>query len=173
MQFNPLPLIEHGEAISVGFREMLAYHGHQAPGGVAHATAVLHRALPALSDGPAERRELHVATSFGGGGFRDAIEMSTRAVTGDRFLVDGTMARPDRGTVLRTYVFAIGYRDRRVTLQLRDDGFVVPEFIDLAARMDRDAVAELRLRRLKLEMTQRILCRSADEVYDITDVQEG
>jgi hypothetical protein len=162
-----LEVVDRGRRIAFTFADVLDYHGPRSPGGAAHAFKVLERGLPLLDpDGPCERRELVVKTAFGGPGARDAFELVTRAVTGARFHVDPALARPERGRALERFVFRLGYRDRRVTLLLRD-GFVTDEFIDLARAEHRDAGQERRLDTLKAEMAERLMARPASEVYDV------
>ena len=165
-----IELIDDGVRIAYTFDDVLRYHGHRSPGGAAHAFKVLQRALALLDpDAPCERREITIATAFGGPGARDAFEMLTRAVTGDRFHIDPTLARPDRGRALEAFVFRLAYRDRTTTLALRP-GFVSDEFIDLARTEPRDAAQERRLDLLKREMASHVLAHPADEVYDADDV---
>ena len=115
-----IEVVERGRVIAFSFDDMLRYHGGGSPGGVAHAFKVLERALPLLDpDGPCERREIVVETAFGGPGARDAFELVTRAVTGDRYRVDESLARPERGRTLERFVFRLSYRDRSVTLRSR------------------------------------------------------
>jgi hypothetical protein len=161
-----IEVAERGRGITFTFADVLKYHGPGSPGGVAHAFKVLERALPLLDpDGLCERREIVVETAFGGPGARDAFEMVTRAVTGDRFRVDPALARPERGRTLERFVFRLSYRDRHATLALRE-GFVSDEFIDLARMQERDDDQELRLDALKREMAERVMARPAREVYD-------
>jgi hypothetical protein len=162
-----IEVIERGRPIAFSFDDMLRYHGGGSPGGVAHAFKVLERALPLLDpDGPCERRDIVVETAFGGPGARDAFELVARAVTGDRYRVDESLARPERGRTLERFVFRLSYRDRSVTLELRD-GFVTEEFIDLARTDERSPEQEQRLDTLKQEMADRVMARPADEVYDV------
>ena len=73
----------------------MRYHGPGSPGGVAHGFKVLERALPLLApEGLCERREIVVETAFGGPGARDAFELVTRAVTGDRYHLDPASRAP-------------------------------------------------------------------------------
>ena len=161
-----IEVIERGRPTAFSFDDMLRYHGGGSPGGVAHAFKVLERALPLLDpDGPCERREIAVETAFGGPGARDAFELVTRAVTADRLRIDESLARPERGRTLERFVFRLRYRDRSVTLALRE-GFVTEEFIDLARTQRRSAEQERRLDTLKLEMADRVMARPAAEVYD-------
>ncbi len=54
-------------------------------------------------------------------------------MTGNRYVLDPELARPERGTTLDRFVFRVGYRERNVTLVLRE-GFVTDEFITLARK---------------------------------------
>jgi hypothetical protein len=164
-----IDVTERGRRITFSFEDVLRYHGPGSPGGAAIGFKVLERTLPLLDPGgPCERREIVVETAFGGPGARDAFELVTRAVTGDRYRVDAALARPERGRALERFVFRLGYRDRRATLVLCD-GFVTDEFIDLARTEDRSADQERRLDALKLELAERVLARPADEVFDVGD----
>ena len=161
-----IEVVDRGRRIAFSFEDILRYHGPGSPGGAAHAFKVLERALPLLDPhAPCERREIAIATAFGGPGARDAFEMVTRAVTEDRFRVDPALARPERGRALERFVFRLAYRDREITLALRH-GFVTEEFIDLARTDPRSPEQELRLDALKLEMAERVMAQPADAVYD-------
>ena len=161
-----LELVDRGRPLSFTFDDVLDYHGPRSPGGAAHAFKVLERALPLLDpEAPCERREIHVETAFGGPGARDAFELVTRAVTGDRYRVDLTLARPERGRAMERFVFRLRYRSRSVTLAVRE-GFVTDEFVDLARTERRSTEQERRLDVLKREMAGRVMARPAGEVYD-------
>jgi len=163
---DTIEVVDRGRLIAFSFEDILKYHGSGSPGGAALAYKVLARALPLLDpDGPCERREIEVETAFGGPGARDAFELVTRAVTGDRFRLDPGLARPERGRALERFVFRLRYRDRNTTLTLRD-GFVPDEFIDLARTEQRTADQELRLDALKRELAERVMARPAEEVHD-------
>lgn len=161
-----LEVIDRGRSLRFSFEDVLKYHGPGSPGGAAHAFKVLERALPLLDpDRPCERREIVIDTAFGGPGARDAFELVTRAVTGRRYRVDPGLARPEHGRARERFVFRLSYRDRPVTLALRD-GFVTDEFIDLARTEERTPDQEARLDVLKLELADRVMARPAAEVYD-------
>ena len=160
-----IEVLDAGRPIAYSFDDMLRYHGGGSPGGVALAFKVLERALPLLDpDGPCERREVVAETAFGGPGARDAFELVTRAVTGDRYRIDNELARPERGRALERFVFRLTYRGRSVTLELRG-GFVTDEFIDLARTESRNVDQERRLDVLKHELAERVMARAVDEVY--------
>ena len=166
---STIEVVDRGPLITFSFEDILKYHGGGSPGGVAHGFKVLERALPLLDPHrPCERRELVVETAFAGPGARDAFEMVTRAVSGDRFRVDAALARPERGRALERFVFRLGYRERWVTLTVRE-GFVTDEFIDLARTEGRTADQERRLDVLKREMADRVMARPASEVYDASE----
>jgi hypothetical protein len=143
----------------------MAYHGPGSPGGVAHAFKVLERALPLLSEQPPERREVEVRTAFGGPGARDAFELVLRAVTGERYVVDPELARPDRGWTRERFVFALAYRGRSVTLGVRE-GYVTEEFLTLARTAEPTPEQTARLDALKRAMAHRVLADPADAVYE-------
>ena len=108
-----IEVIDRGRRIAFSFEDVMRYHGPSSPGGVAHAFKVLERALPLLAPGGlCERREIVVETAFGGPGARDAFELVTRAVTGERFRVDPALARPERGRTLERFVFRLAHRGR-------------------------------------------------------------
>lgn len=158
---------ERGQTIAYSFEDMMKYHGPGSPGGVAMAFKVMERGFAALSpDAPPQRREISVRTSFGGPGARDGFEAVTRAVTGDRFTVDATLARPDLGRERERFVFVLAHGDRSVTLLLRD-GIVVSEFIDLVRTDDRTDEQNERLEVLKAELAERVMGTAAADVYDI------
>jgi hypothetical protein len=160
-----IAIVDRGRRIAFSFESVLDYHGPGSPGGAALAFKVLERALPLLEpSGLCERREIVVETAFGGPGARDAFELVTRAVTGERFHVDRTLERPERGRTLERFVFRLGYRERSVTLLLRA-GFVTDEFVALARTEQRGADQERRLDALKLELAARVLAHPATAVY--------
>jgi hypothetical protein len=166
---DTIEVIDRGTRISFSFDDVMRYHGPSSPGGAAHAFKVLERALALLEpDGLCERREIVIETAFGGPGARDAFEMITRAVTGERFRVDSALALPERGPTRESFVFRLDYRGFRTTLAVRE-GFVTDEFIDLARTEHRDAGQERRLDALKREMAERVLARPAAEVYDAVE----
>ena len=152
--------------VSFSFEEMMRYHGGGSPGGVAHAFKVLERGTALLDPAqPVDRRELAIATAFGGPGARDGFELVTRAVTGGRFTVDPSLARPDLGVARERFVFRLHYRGRTVMLTLRE-GFVTEAFITLTRREHRTADEERRLTAMKAEMAARVMAAPAEAVYD-------
>lgn len=149
--------------------DMLRYSGPGSPGGVAHGFKVLERGLPLLGPaGPPQRREITVRTPFEGPGVRDAVELVTRAATGGRYLVEPSLARPERGPTMERFVFELGYRDRTATL-IVCEGVVPDEFIELATTEGLSQEQQARFAQLKLEVLDRVMELPADEVYDVVD----
>jgi len=104
-------------------------------------------ALPLLSpECPCERREIVVETAYGGPGARDAFELVTRAVTGERYRVNPGLARPERAA--RWSASSSG----------SPTGIVV-----LARTEERTVDQEVRLDELKREMADRVMSRPASE----------
>jgi hypothetical protein len=160
-------VLEDGKRLTFAFADCLRYHGFGFPGGVAHGFKVMERALPLLGDGaPVERRQIRVETAFPGPGARDAIELVTRAVTGERYVVDAAFAGTEiPESPAGRYFFRLILGERAVELVIRP-GFVVPEFIALARKRDRSTDEEARLVVLKQEMADRLMAAPAAEVYD-------
>jgi hypothetical protein len=161
-----IDVLDGGGLLRFGLTDVMRYHGPAFPGGVAHGFTAMRRAWPLLDpSGPPARREIRLETAFPGPGARDAFELVTRMVTEDRYVVRPELERPELGRVRARYVFRWTYRDRTVTLQIRE-GFVTDEFITLARTPDRSAAQEVRLTLLKQEMADRLLAAPPDEVYD-------
>ncbi len=87
-----------------------------------------------------------------------------RAVGGERYTVDLALARPERGRAAERFVFVLAYREREVTLAVRD-GFVTDEFVDPARTEQRTPEHETRLTALKAEMAERVMAAPAHAVY--------
>jgi hypothetical protein len=161
-----LVVVEDGRELSFAFDDLLAYHGGNSPGGVAHAFKVMERAFPLLdSAGQIERRELVLDTAFGGPGARDAFELVTRAVTDGRFTHDPSLARPELGVARERFVFRLSYRERQAVLTVRE-GFVTEEFVALTRKPNRTAAEEGQLATMKSEMAALVMSVPADSVYD-------
>jgi hypothetical protein len=155
-----LVVLDRGTRLEFGFDDLMRYHGPGSPGGVAHAYKVLELALPLLGDRP-ERREIEVATAFGGPGARDGFELVLRAVTEGRYAIDPGLARPERGWTRERFVFRLASRGRTVVLGVRE-GFVTEEFLTLA----RSEHPGPRLDVLKREMAERLMGAQAAMVYE-------
>src|SRR5690606_33802018 len=93
------------------------------------------------------------------------FEMVTRCVTDGRYAVDPALAKPERGEVLKGYVFNVTYRGRTAFTHIRP-GHVRDEFIALGRKPDRTADEEERLTYLKQEMAERPLATPAGEIYE-------
>ena len=161
-----LEVLDGDARLAFSFDDLMRYHGAGSPGGVAHAYKVLERALPLLEPGgPPQRREIAVATAFGGPGARDGFELVLRAVTGGRYDVDPALARPERGRTRERFVFHLAYRGRAVALGVRE-GFVTDEFLTLARAEDPSEEQATRLEALKREMAERVMGAGAPSVYE-------
>ena len=163
-----LQVDDDGATIAFTFADLMRYHGPHSPAGVAMAFKAMQRAFGALSPGsPVPRRAVVVRTAFRGPGARDGFEAVTRGVTEDRYTVDRSLVRPDRGRLLEDFVFQVAVGDRAVTLLLRD-GFVTGEFLDLARASGRNAAQEQRLVELKAALAQRVMAASAADVFTLS-----
>lgn len=164
---DTIDIVERGHAISFSFDDLMRYHGPGSPGGVAHAFKVMQRALPLLDRGALlERREIYIRTAFGGPGARDGFELVTRAVTGDRYVIDPDLGRPGNGPTRERFVFELSYRGCSVTLALRE-GYITREFADLAFKKGSTAAEDARLEQLKGELAERVMAGRAADVYKV------
>jgi hypothetical protein len=162
-----LTVEERGRTIPFTFDDMMRYHGVHSPAGVAMAFKVMQRAFATLSPGgPPERRSIAVRTAFRGPGARDGFEVVTRAVSDDRYTVDRSLVRADRGRLLEDFVFVVTIGEQTATLLLRA-GFVTDEFIDLARTQNRTGDQETRLDELKAQLAQQVVATPAVEVFDV------
>ena len=160
-----LTVLENGKPIAFTYADLMRYHGHGFPGGVAHAFAAMQAALPLLDAGnPVERREVAIRTAFRGPGGHDALEMVTRARTDGRFTLAPDLAEPSRGETLQNYVFSFTYRGTTSSVHVAE-GIVEDAFILLGKKLDRSPDENARLELMKREMADRILGRPASEVY--------
>lgn len=167
MTDSVITVVDRGHRLDFTFDDLMKYHGGRSPGGVAQAFKVLERALPLLSDGPPERREISVRTPFGGPGFRDAFEMVTRAVAGGRFVVDRDLLEPELGK-REQFVFHITYRDRTVTVRIRE-GVLREDFIDLMLNEAPTPDQYAQFEALIQEFADRLMAGSAADAYDIEE----
>ena len=159
-----LVVLDQGGSISISFDDLLKYHGRSSIAGVAHAFKAMERAFPLLSPGePPERYDITVESGFPGGGARDAFEMVTRAVTGDRYRLASESAAAEAPG--GHFFFRLGYRGTVVDLVARA-GLVPEEFLQLACREAPTPAEAVRAQQLKEEMAERLLSLPADEVYD-------
>ena len=164
-----LVVLDQGQSISISFDDLLKYHGRSSIAGVAHAFKAMERAFPLLSPGePPERYDITVESGFPGGGARDAFEMVTRAVTGDRFRLASVPAGAEAPKAPGGhFFFRLGYRGTVVDLVAR--AWLVPEeFLELACKEAPTEAEAVRAQQLKEEMATRLLSLPADEVYDAT-----
>ncbi|HVE46719.1 MAG TPA: hypothetical protein VNA57_08245 [Acidimicrobiales bacterium] len=169
-----LVVLDQGEPISISFDDLLRYHGRSSIGGVAHAFKAMERAFPLLSPGqPPERYDITVESGFPGGGARDAFEMVTRAVTGDRYGVAPELAGPEVPEAPGgRFFFRLGYRGTVVDLALRH-GLVPEEFLQVACKEAPTHDEIHRAQQLKEEMADRLLSLPAAEVYHAEVTSSG
>ncbi|PVB60174.1 hypothetical protein [Labrenzia sp. 011] len=164
---------DSGQEITFSFNDLMKFHGPGFPGGVVHALKAMQAAFPLLNSSPPERREVTLLTAFSGPGGRDAIEMVTRAVSGDRFTVDKSLGGADViSAPPGPYLWRFGYRGRLVEAVIRP-GLVREEFVLLGKKQDRTPEEETRLTELKYEMAHRLLPLAGSDVYETTVLSDA
>ncbi|MEA2716161.1 MAG: hypothetical protein QOI99_478 [Actinomycetota bacterium] len=162
-----LEVLDEGALLAFSFDEMLRYSGPGSPAGVALAFKAMELAFAELSpDGPPERRRIVVETAFRGPGARDGFELVTRGLTEGRYVVDAGLERPERGTTLEQFVFRPRYRERALTLLVRE-GQVTDEFVTMARKPDRTADDERHFTALKQGMADRVMAGSPADIFEV------
>lgn len=163
---NGIEVQDHATPVRFSFAEMLRYSGPDSPGGVALGFKLMERAFALLEPGGlVERREVVVHTAFRGPGVRDACELVTRSLTDGRYVVDAALGRPERGDALRTFAFQVTYRDRTVSLLLRE-GFVTDEFGRLAQSSELSPEEQERFTSMKQALADQLMATDAGDVFD-------
>jgi hypothetical protein len=158
---------EQGTVLAFSFEDMLRYSGPGSPGGVALGFKTLERAFALLEpEELVERREVGIRTAFAGPGARDACELVTRGLTDGRYVVDGSLERPERGHTLRTFAFHISYAGRNVSLLLRE-GFVTDEFVRLAQSPELSAEELQRFTGMKQDLADRLMVENAADLFEV------
>jgi hypothetical protein len=158
---------ERGQLLEFSYTDMLCYAGPHSPAGVAASLKVMQRAFAAISPNqPPQRRAVIIRTALVESGARDGFESVTRAVTDGRYTVDLTLARPDRGKVLQSFVFQVSMAGRAVTLALRP-GFITAEFVKLASRAERTQAEESVYDQVNAQLAQHMLASSAEDVCEL------
>lgn len=77
-----ISVYDDGVRLDIPFEACVLYHGRDSIGGLSLGYRLLRFALNKLTDGRIpERKEITFKTAFPGPGLRDAVEMTTRAVT--------------------------------------------------------------------------------------------
>ncbi len=162
-----LVVLDQGGSISISYDDLVKYHGRSSIAGVAHAFKAMERGFPLLSPGEApERSDITVESGFPGGGARDAFEMVTRAVTGDRYRLTSVPAAAEAPEAPGGhFFFRLGYRGRVVDLIARA-GLLPDEFVEVACREAPTPAEAVLAQKLKEKMAERLLSLPADEVYD-------
>lgn len=128
---DQIAVFDHGTLLCIPFEACVAYHGRTSIGGVALGFRLLQHAFARLSpDAPPDRARLSFFTAFPGPGLRDAVEMVTRAVSRNAYVVDPAAAvQAPEGVRGRMY-FEVALDDTRLRLALVE-GALSAEFIAL------------------------------------------
>lgn len=164
-----LVVLDRGHPHEVSYSDVLTYHGQRSIAGVAHGFKAMQRAWPLLAGGqPPERYELHIDSAFGGDGARDAFEMVTRAVTGERYRFVPEIAPASAPEAPEgRFFFRFRYRDATVDTTLRD-GLVSDEFLERVCRGAKTRAEEEAVAGMKRAMAAQVMGLPPGEVYEAT-----
>ena len=157
---------------SIGYDDVVKYHGRRFIAGAAIGFQCLALALAELSPGePAERAKIRFFSGMAGLGVRDAVEMVTRCVTAGRYVADTAVVKDDNapstpGTGRFYYEVSYGTRTMRVRLK---HGLVPDEFAPLALKDGAGTITADELRRLqeiKEGIAAHVTSRDPREIFD-------
>lgn len=153
--------------IAYTLADLLKYHGPLFPGGVALGLRVMERGFALLSPAETiERRAVQIDTAFPGPGARDAFEMVTRAVTGERFTLDRSLGTPGMpGGKDWRYFFRLRYRGAAVELSVKH-GLVRPEFLALSAKSERSPAEEAAVMAMRQDLCDRLMAAPVEAIFD-------
>ncbi|MCI5850201.1 MAG: hypothetical protein MR009_01390 [Sutterellaceae bacterium] len=171
-----LLIADHGVPLEIGFEACRLYHGEDSIGGLALGFRLVRWALARLSpDAVPNREDIAFATAFPGPGLRDAVEMTTRAVSRGvwRVLSDAPLGAPE-GVYGRMY-FEVTLGDRTLPVMLSPGA--LPEDFVLTGRRVKAGGADPELLRhwtaVKHGLAEAILCADPDAIFLPLKVRAG
>ncbi|HSV68185.1 MAG TPA: hypothetical protein VLJ59_20145 [Mycobacteriales bacterium] len=163
-------LAEEGP-ITLGFPDLVRYHGHAALAMLAVTFRAQEAAFGRLCpDGPPRRDAIEVRSGHPGPGVRDAFEMVTRCVTRRVYTVDPELPGPrynPRGPAV--YAFEITVAGRGSQHVAVRPGVLPDEFFDyLAAGAGGNASAEVKLEfaALRRRIADVVLVTDLDQLFE-------
>ena len=137
---------------SVGYGDVVKYHGRRFIAGAAIGFQCLSLAFSELSPGdPAERSKIRFFSGMTGLGVRDAVEMITRCVSSGRYAADTEVVRNDSAPSTPgsgRFYYEVFYGTRMMRLRLKQ-GLVPEEFAPLALKDGAGIITADELRRLQ------------------------
>lgn len=161
-------VLDEGVRLDIPFESCVLYHGKDSIGGLSLGYRLLYFALQKLcGESIPERREVSFRTAFPGPGVRDAVEMVTRAVTGNRYHIlnaEDKKYAPE-GVYGRMY-FEISVGQKTLICILRP-GVISEEFITTGRNIKKspfDEIERKKWRRLKNELS--------DAVWKINNLED-
>lgn len=167
---------DRGVVLTIGYDDLVKYHGRYNIGGVALAFRVMELGFAQLAPGGVPDRErIGFASGLGlsGSGVIDAVEMATRAGTRGQLRTDATppdgkpaLAAPDG---VGKYYFAMSYDGRTLGFLLKP-GLIPGEFIELCRKGHEQTISgpeKVRLQQVKENLAAAVLAAAADDLFVI------
>ena len=124
-----------GVRLDIPFEACVLYHGRDSIGGLALGFRLIAHALRVLTPGEApERSDIVFRAGFPGPGVRDAVEMTTRAVTrGAWHVIETPPANAPEGVYGRMY-FEVSVGGKTAVIRLTD-GALSEDFVQTGRRV--------------------------------------
>lgn len=154
-----ITVYDDGVRLDIPFEACVLYHGRDSIGGLSLGYRLLFLALKELvGERPLERKEITFRTAFPGPGLRDAIEMTTRAVTRGAYeIIDNFPQNAPEGVYGRMY-FEVSVSGKTLRCTLKE-GVVSNEFIRTGRKIKEGNPTTEQLRewrRLKDELSEAV-----------------
>lgn len=166
---------DHGTNITIGYDDLLKYHGRTYIAGVAMAYKLMELAVAKFSEHAVISREnIKLSIGVNGPGIIDAIEMITRAKSHDRLTVDQKIAAdidaPDAADGQGgKYYFEMVYCGRKLCFALKH-GIIPSEFIDISYKYHAGSITyeeTIRLKELKEAIASFIMGVPAADLFTV------
>ena len=166
-------IMDGDDLIELSFQDVEKYHGQHSIGGAALGYQVLRAAFASLFPTSVPRREeISIVSGRPCGGFRDAFEMVTRALTRKVYHVD--TSRPDgryNSLAAHAYSWRVSTADGRgVEIVLRP-GLIPPRFFELWSLVGNGSATPAdwhELVRVKRGLADAVLAMPLDELFTVT-----
>lgn len=166
---------DHESLLYITYEDIIKYHGRTFIAGAAMAYKLLELVTAILGGGLLARNKFGIVLAVNGPGIIDAVEMATRAKTLGTLSVDQQIAREKDAPAAADgqngkYYFEVTYEDKILSVWLRN-GFVPPEFLDLAVKTHDGTITSaemIRLQQLKEEIAAVLVSRQAQALFHYT-----
>ena len=161
-------VLDRGVRLDLPFDACILYHGRDSIGGLALGFRLMAHALRVLTpEAPPERSDIVFRTGFPGPGVRDAVEMTTRAVTrGEWHVIENPPENAPEGVYGRMY-FEVSIGNKTAAVRLAD-GALPEDFVRTGRRVvggERSPELLAHWEACKAGLAQAVLAADPDQLF--------